>query len=213
MRKLSFVFFLPAALCFCAYAQERGAPSCPAISVIGPSSAIRPGDEMIFAANISNVEPDQAGYVWTITGGQIKRGQGTPVIYVSTAAAGGRSITAKVEIKNLPEHCPNSASETGNIATVDPPKLDEYGKLTFREEKQKLDEAVEEMKNLNGAQLVIIKFYPKSVSPQVRKKRASDIQNYLTTVHRVPKKSVRVVYGGEGNGRHFTSIYLIPPGP
>ncbi len=169
MRKLPFVFFLLATLCFCAYAQENGTPSCPAISVTGPSSAILPGDEMIFAANISNVEPDQVGYVWTVKGGQITRGQGTPVIYVSTAAAEKRTITARIKIKNLPAGCPDLSSETASIATVDPTMLDEYGKLTFREEKQRLDEAVKEMRRSKGAGLIIITYYPKSVSPAVRK--------------------------------------------
>ncbi|MDQ3372682.1 MAG: hypothetical protein M3521_02175, partial [Acidobacteriota bacterium] len=67
-----------AASCVNISAQTDKIPSCPTITVTGPTSAPKPDEPMTFTASLSEeAEKFNLQYNWTISGGEITEGQGT----------------------------------------------------------------------------------------------------------------------------------------
>ncbi len=56
------------------------------------------------------------GYKWTISGGKIIEGQGTPAIKIDTTGMAGTTITVEVEILGLCPECLNKVS--ANVKVV-----------------------------------------------------------------------------------------------
>lgn len=120
------------------FAQSRTAP-CPVVSVSG-GGIVRPGDEMIFTAEVSGSAASSIlEYEWTTTKGKIVSGQGTRSISIDTTGLKGENITAEVKIKGLYENCPNTASEIGSVVQpIITEPLDYFGKLSDDEIKARL---------------------------------------------------------------------------
>lgn len=89
---------------------------CPTLDVSG-GGIIKAGETMAFEANVSGVETIDITYKWTVSKGEIIKGQGTPKITVKTSSGMNGEIKATVEIggSDLCAECPRTASETGGI--------------------------------------------------------------------------------------------------
>jgi hypothetical protein len=99
-----------------ASAQEEKTAHCPTIVVVGPSGLSNPGDAVRFDSNISFTgKPAKLEYLWRAKSGKqeiaIVDGQGTPSITINWPKD-PETITAEVEVRGLPEGCPNSAWTT-----------------------------------------------------------------------------------------------------
>jgi hypothetical protein len=101
------------ALSASAFAQQ-GVPACPQISVNGPAGTVGVGKDIgyVFVAmGWDDAKP--IGIMWTVSQGDIVRGQGTRQMFVRPVL-GQNSLNASAVVTGLPEGCPNQASETAS---------------------------------------------------------------------------------------------------
>ena len=126
MKKI--IVCLTATVCF--VMGHVNAQNCPTISVSSPMSVID-GDKLVFVANVSGGNPNASfTYNWSVSAGFIESGQGTAVITVNTKELGGQTITATVELGNLPPACSRTSSSTTSIDVL-PPKTELLSKGNY----------------------------------------------------------------------------------
>jgi hypothetical protein len=122
---------------------------CPAIKVSCPDT-VRPGEELEF-----NVAVDAAAaavkftYSWELSAGTITTGQGASSLKADTTGlSGGQIVTATVEVGGLPAGCARQAACTTLIPQeVSGCGFDEYGDISFDDEKARLDNFAIELQN------------------------------------------------------------------
>ncbi|MEO8573378.1 MAG: hypothetical protein ABI481_05370 [Pyrinomonadaceae bacterium] len=103
-------FLLSTIALFSTYAMAQS--DCPSISVNGPAGIVQVGELANYSVAIDLPPEGQLTlhYVWSVSAGTIVRGQGTTVIEVRQPT--NESVTVTVEVRGLPQGCPNSATET-----------------------------------------------------------------------------------------------------
>lgn len=135
--------------CMAVIGQEKK-EICPVISVRSPNSMAGPGETETFTVSVEGSEKYNLSYSWAVSEGRIVWGQNTPSIKVLRYDCNA-AIAATVEIKGLPESCPNTASESSVIADgcggLVPEKIDEYSKILFEKEKEKIDTLFSKLRN------------------------------------------------------------------
>jgi hypothetical protein len=125
--------------------RSSAAPECPTIKIDTPSQIICPAAEVTFTASVEGGESNaKRTFNWTVSAGKIISGQGTPTIAVATAGASGdaddQGIRASVEVGGLTASCSTTASYTVQLRAFCPDrKFDEFGALSFDEEKARLE--------------------------------------------------------------------------
>lgn len=89
---------------------------CPALAVTGGRN-ITASESLVFTANVAGGTGAEISYKWTVSQGEIVKGQGTPQIKVKTTPEMTGEITATVEIdgSRLCALCPRTDSETVSI--------------------------------------------------------------------------------------------------
>jgi hypothetical protein len=103
---------------------------CPKITLKGPTQPVKDGAPVRLTASLAGgdkkVDPI---FVWSISAGMIRSGQGTVSIEVDTAGAGAeRVIQATFLIGGYPPEC--TSSETTAVPVAPPPHMaDEFGAL------------------------------------------------------------------------------------
>jgi hypothetical protein len=97
---------------------QKGSPvagGCPSIVIECPATWTSVGkeDTYIMSVKVEGVESDQTlTYCWTISGGEIKSGQGTSTLTVRLPDLHKQTFTATIEVGGLPKDCNNKASCT-----------------------------------------------------------------------------------------------------
>jgi hypothetical protein len=81
----------------------QGEPACPSIQVKAPDS-VSAGTQARISTTLVGIQ-GTATFKWTVTGGKLASGQGTPTIMVDTAGLAGASVTATVELGGLSKQC------------------------------------------------------------------------------------------------------------
>jgi hypothetical protein len=121
---------------------------CPTITMETPAQVICPGAEVTFTASVEGVAQNtRQSFKWTVTTGRIISGQGTPTIKVSTLEASPEAsyqgIGATVEIGGIDTGCSNVAACAVQMSPFCPDrKVDEFGDLSFDEEKARLESLI-----------------------------------------------------------------------
>ena len=104
--------------------------NCPKIYITGPPGIWRPGDELSYSAQIESKKPLPAAlkYSWSVSNGQLIRGNGSRQVVVVQRNGDPSSLTVTVKVGGLPQGCPATASERSAI-TIDPESIlfDESG--------------------------------------------------------------------------------------
>lgn len=130
----------------------------------------------------------------------------------NVSGSGGIVLSATVEIGGLPANCQNIFSESFNISfpTVigDPPKIDEFGKISISEERKRLDAVASAFKDCQECSMTIILYSPFKNSQQSIKNRIARVSRYLTDSHKIPESSYEFINGGIG--QYSTEIWFIP---
>jgi hypothetical protein len=118
-------------------------PPCPEISISCPTGEVTVGSPATVSVNVSGGAPGLSPtYNWSVSAGTISSGQGTPSITIDTAALGGQTVTATVEIGGLPPECDRTRSCSFTVTTPAVPTcriFDQYNDLRFNDEKARLD--------------------------------------------------------------------------
>lgn len=112
MKHLFFFSVLIIAFGIVATAQQSSL--CPDIKVTVSGKTFLFGEPMPFSLLLDGRTRNlNLEYKWMLSEGGIDEGQNTSAIIAQTAGLGGGKITATVEIKGLPEGCPNTYSAIG----------------------------------------------------------------------------------------------------
>ncbi len=181
--------------------------TCPTISVTGPSSTLKAGDDMVFTANVSGGTCDPT-YNWTVSAGTITSGQGTPVIHVDTTGMFGQNITATVEVGGCCAECPRTASETGSIAPRgEAIKTDEFGDIPRDDVRGRLDSFFVELQNDPSSRGYIINYGP----ARAKAARVKIINDHIK-FRNFDASRITIVDGGDGDGTINTKLYRVPAG-
>lgn len=183
---------------------------CPSsVSVTGPAGVTQPGESMSFTANV--VGGPEVTYNWTVSGGTIESGQGTPSISVRTSSADAdTTITATVQLGGFEEGCgcQTEASDNGPVAPhPDPVLIDEFGRLANDDVRARLDQFFIELQNNPTNQGYIIN-YGTAREIQARERL---IQSHIT-LRRLDRSRITMVRGGDLGTGISTKLYRVPPG-
>lgn len=185
--------------------------ACASVDVSGPAGITNPGDTMTFTANVTAGTYDPT-YNWTVSGGTIESGQGTPSITVrTTQEMAGTSITATVDIGGAQAGCTCTVtdSETAGIAPrPDPILVDEFGAMPDDDIRGRLDVFFAELANNPNNQGYIINYG----TPAQIARRERLITNHIN-FRGVDRSRITLVNGGASpDGPPTTRLYRIPPG-
>lgn len=155
-----------------------------------------PGHPVAFAVEHAPV----AGvtYGWVVSAGTITSGQGTPSISVDTTGVGNGYVTATVDMKGLPESCPNSASGMVSVVSIGcgGGKIDEYGDIRFGDEKARLDNLAIELLNWPEGKGYIIAYGGRRSRVGEARRRAERAKRYLVTARGIPGERIDTLDGG-----------------
>ena len=138
--------------------------------------------------------------------------QGKPVIwFIAKEEYNGLKVKATVKIEKLPENCQNEISDTFQIQfnPGTPIELEDYGNISFSQEKLRLDNVVSRLKEYKDGFALFIISFDETDSKQQIKTRITGISNYLLQKHKLPKEKFNFVIGGPNGNR--TMVYLAPP--
>jgi len=172
-------------------------PPCPTISISCPTDLVTAGQPATVSVNVSGGGNFNVTYNWTVSGGTITGGQGTPSITIDTSGLAGQSVTATVELGGLPPECDRTESCTftvqGQAEIIQPRKFDEYADLRFNDEKARLDNFAIQLQQDPGTQGYYVIFGSCDGEADQRSARAVD---YLVSNRGIDRSRITVVNGG-----------------
>jgi hypothetical protein len=211
MKQIFFAFILALFLSLSILGQAQN-QSC--VKTEGTAGVVEAGTPMKFVATVSGKTDNLTlGYEWKVSAGTIMSGQGTCSITVDTTGlANGTNITAEVTVKGLPEHCPNTASETGSVVVrqMPPPRFEEFGKLPNDEIRARMDALFVALGNEPNAQGYIVNYGDdKEIS-----RREKLIRDHIA-MRKYDANRIIMVRGGEnplGETGARTKVWLVAPG-
>ena len=187
-------------------AQDK--PTCPTLDVTG-GGILEPNVPLTFTANVGDYDVSKLTFNWTVSGGEIIEGQGTPTIKVLYKNK-GENLTATVEVRDYSSGCVLTDSETGSTFCHPPVRLfDEYGPLSNGDFKARLQNLFVELGNNPGAQGYMI-IYGTNREIARRKKMFRDGMNFLE----LDASRLTMISGGmnpRGKGV-WTKVWIVPPG-
>ncbi len=209
MKQIFFLTILALFFSFSVFAQTEKSP-CPTIDVAG-GGVVKPGEQMNFTVNVGEEAKNlNLEYKWTVSKGTIIAGQESQTITVDTTGLPDIFLTATVEIKGLPENCPNTFSE--QVEYLPRPSsllLDEFGNFSTNKVKARIEAMYLKLENEPNSQGYIINYgTDKEITNRERQiRKAIDFLKYDSS-------RVTLVRGGRNaNGVGvWTKVWIVPPG-
>jgi hypothetical protein len=186
-------------------------PPCPTVTVDCPSGVTPEGTPVTFTANVTGGAPGvTATYNWSVSAGTITSGQGTPSITVDTKGLGGQSITGTVQVGGYPPECQTTASCTAQIGVIAVcRKFDEYGNISFNDEKARLDNYAIQLQNEPGSQGYIVAYGSCAGEAQRRAERAKD---YLVNTRGIDPGRITIVAADNCTAELSIELWICPTG-
>ncbi len=184
----------------------------------GPSGLINSGESIVFTSEISNPENYPVIYKWTVSNGEIIKGQGTSNITVLKPEDSGASLTATLEISDLSGFCSTiTASESmiTDCGGLEPIIVDEIsppksGELS-QEFKDRLDNfAVTLLNNPNATGFISGKF-GRNISESSMKAALNKIADHLIKVRNFDKSRITVATA-ESDNEDIIQFWIVPAG-
>jgi hypothetical protein len=181
--------------------------TCPTVSVSCPD-AVDQGSSITYNASVSS--GGNVTYNWSVSAGTITGGQGTSSITVDTAGLGGQTVTATVDVGGIDPACSRTASCSTQVRSPNAPavKFDEYGNITFNDEKARLDNYAIQLQNQPGAQGYIVAYGSCAGEAQARADRAKD---YLVNTRQIDAGRLVTVDGGCRSDL-AVELWIVPTG-
>ena len=185
--------------------RPPAAAECPTVTIDCSVGIVCPDEPTTFTATINGGDPSiQPTFKWTLSAGTITGGQGTPTITVDVTGLGSQSVTATVELSGLTAltaDCAKSASckrQIGNCTYHR--KYDEYGEISLREEKERLDNFAIQLKNETRVLGIIIVYGGLRAKRGDADARADRAKNYLINKHGIEAERIMTITGGNVEG-------------
>lgn len=191
--------------------NPRPAPtSCPTITVSCPETAA-PHQPFAFTANISGGDAAMTPtYKWKVPGLTITSGEDTGQIIVGPPARGGK-VEATVEIGGYDMWpCPMTASCTTTvIADPLPRKIDEYGNVAVGDEKLRLDDLTDELRNDPAAQGYLLCYGGRRSRLDEARRRCDRARNFLVISRGIDAPRIVAVDAGYRE-KPTVELWLVP---
>lgn len=212
MKILFLTSILILVCCITSFAQINEISPCPAIYVTGPSGVPKLRDSITYSAIVSkNAENYKLKYIWTVSGGEIVKGQGTAVIQ-STFDYNKASLVATVEIEGLPENCQNSASEVAFIDKgSESKKFNEFSLADFKLNKGKNDKLIDVLNNDPSLQLYVIFYFKNNSSQKSTDQKMRQVSNLLINKNKIGKERITELKAFSEK-RESVQFWLTPTG-
>ena len=185
-------------------------PVCPTVSVSCPEAG-KENEPVTFTANLSGGTPNiTPSYNWTISGGRILSGQGTPVISVDTTGLAGQTLRATLDVGGFGTPCPASCAVAIPIVNK-PRKFDEYYDIARNDEKARLDNYAIQLQAEPGSQGYVIVYPSRKAKGDVAQQRAQRIVDYLVNSRGLSQDRVVTVMGPAREG-WVVELWVVPEG-
>jgi hypothetical protein len=206
MKKLLTILVSILALSGYSFGQADENPGCPNLSIIGPSVPPKLGETGAFTLRLEGAGKDlKLDYAWAISSGEITSGQGTSILTVRFNER--NPVTATVQVKGLPDGCPNTWSEnTGCDLGSDPPELlGSFPGPLMAKEKARLITIYDRFEAVRNARGVIF------LAGTVRQIKANKnmIMKFVIKFYKDPARVTFVDLDAENE---MTEFWLVPSG-
>jgi hypothetical protein len=191
VRPISIAFVLLLALASVVRAQTPVA-ACATLDIDGPTE-VDPGTEVVFKAKLTGtIHTTKPEFKWTVSAGTITEGQGTDEISVDSTGLGGVEITATVELSGAPPGCKGS-SRTTQVKV--PPMVcgiafDEYGDISFEDEKARLDNFAIQLMNFPDSSGIILMTAGQVTFKNESFERLARAKSYLAKVRSIDRARI-----------------------
>jgi hypothetical protein len=189
---------------------------CPTVNVRG-SAPVREGEIITFTADV-DLQGTNPTYNWSVSGGRIESGQGTPEIRVlATPGTAGTSITATVDLGNLDPRCTGTASASVPVEQEVAPGVAELiDQDNFRDNndlRNRLDALFERVQGDPGSRGVIIIYGGAKSRPRDVQRIINVANNHISFRGQDPTRYT-VINGGNRPDRARPSfeLYRVPQG-
>src|SRR5688572_28864529 len=180
MRNVLRIALAVALFCVAAAAQAGAPSSCPTIFVTGPAGVLNPGDTATFTVTVEAPEPEKQNlqYLWTVSSGEIITGQGTTSVEVRRGSLS--DLTAAVEVRGLPQACPNTHSARhAQCEGVPVPALIEQIVDVGAIHRADFDAIAREMNDNPTNQLYVFFGYASEALKEADRRREREVTDYL----------------------------------
>ena len=194
-RNMTIGFFLLLAVAGAPIGQDNSSTKCPTISVTGPAGVISRPELVVFIASIENAN-DSLKYLWSVSGGIVVTGQGTPKT-------------------GLPRSCPNLATESAQ-SVCDPERIfygiwTSYGEVSWEDERKEIDSLVVRGLREQPTRVAYMeKTFREAIPWKDREAYIRKIQNYVYNIRKIPKRKFLIKQKSLGKNSS-TLAYLVPP--
>jgi hypothetical protein len=187
------------------------AAECPTVTVDCPTNCPETGDTFTVTANVTGADPAlKLTYNWSLSSSTIISGQGTPTITCIKVEA-DQSVTATVEVGGLDSSCQNSASCSWHCDRPISRRFDKFGDLAFADEKKRLDNFAEQLKNEPDSQGYILVYGKRGARAGEAEARATRAKDYLVTKGGIVAERLVMIDGGD-HERLAIELWIAPHG-
>lgn len=184
---------------------------CPEFMIVGPAGVWMPEETVSFQASVSGSLPDSAKFVWTVNGGTIIAGQGTPTITMLIDKTAGDTIVARLNIEGLPSNCTSEVTDSITICIpLAPILIDEFPTPNGEIDVARLTSAAKERQNNPTNQLYIIEYFPPGTAESQKSEKIRKIKEDLAKVLGFDLAAVTIITAEADV--YTTKIYRVPPG-
>jgi hypothetical protein len=193
---------------------QASSQRCPVITVSCPKDGVWTGTPIKFFARIDGpIPPGKPEFRWSLSAGKIIDGQGTSTITVNTDDLVFGRVIASLQVVGIGD-CSTSGTCTTDIIPfcgLHGVKFDEYGALSFEDERARLDDFALQLKNQSGSQGHILVYAGRGDTSEDIETRLSRSKNYLVNNHGLDPG--RVVTENGGKREELTvELYVVPIG-
>ncbi|MDQ4123164.1 MAG: PKD domain-containing protein [Acidobacteriota bacterium] len=176
------------------------------VDVTASPNVVNVGETVTFTAT-ADAGGQSVTYDWSVSGGEIVSGQGTPTITVRATTA-GTNITATATVTTPDPNCRASDSATAEVARIpEAREIDRYGRLIPNAEKARLDNVAVAAQNEPGSRILIV---TTGRNAAAARRRAQFARNYLVNTRGIDPGRIDIRSGGTGADE--TVIWLVPAG-
>lgn len=184
-------------------------PSCPTLILRVPKHKVAVRAPIVLSADLTGAEKSLGeerakllSFTWLIPDAVIVSGQGTREVLVDMTAQQAtttRVISVDLHVEGFPPECTNTIvrSLTVDSNCVEPARIDQYGEVTFENEKPHLNVLADRLKNMGRDSLAYIVVYAgKTACASEAELRANRAKKYLVEQRMIPEGQIEAVDGG-----------------
>lgn len=190
------------------------------IRLSGPDRVVE-GDLITFAStNAVTQGAIPVNYAWTVSGGNITSGQGTPAITVDTTGMGGKTVNADLDVNDgvYDATCRQKISVPTIVENKPLPpgakRFDEFPSRSFDDDKARLDAFAIELQNNPDSQGYII-MYQGTDKNSVKKRKITVLSkrtlDYLVKARGIDPRRIVIANWGTKPETYY-DLWIVPPG-